>query len=90
MKKKNSKINDSNILGVTLQFVFTIIVVMMGIISLFFDNIFPYFEIVMALDLFIMAFNNYRIYKKPYLTIVYIVFCVFLIISSVLSFVGVI
>ncbi len=89
MEKKQNKIHEGNIIGVTLQFIVTIIVVVMGILSLFFDNIFPIFEIVMAIDLFIMAFNNYKIYKKAHLTIIYIAVGIFLIISSVLSYLGV-
>lgn len=89
MEKNKNKIHEGNIVGVTLQFIVTIVVVIMGILSLFVEGIFPFFEIVMAIDLFIMAFNNYKIYKKPYFTIIYIAVGIFLVASSVLAFLGV-
>ena len=90
MEKKNNKIHDGNILGVTLQFIVTIFVVVMGVLSLFFDDIFPIFEIIMAVDLFLMAYNNVKIYKQAHLTIIYIAVGIFLIITSVLGIIGVI
>ena len=43
MEKNKNKIHEGNIVGVTLQFIVTIVVVIMGILSLFVEGIFPFF-----------------------------------------------
>ena len=88
MEKK--KTVNSNIISVYLQIIITCVLVIVGIITLFRNSLFPILEIVMALDLLIVAYNNYKIYHKKKLTIVYLLFAILLILFGILSLGGVI
>ncbi len=94
MKKEENKvspINRYNILWVNIQAFITFAVLVLAILSLAIDEkYFILMEILVALDLFVMAFNNYRIYKRKNATILYVVVGIFLLIYALLSFLGVI
>mgnify|MGYP006916049641 CR=1 FL=1 len=89
-KKKNTKINEFNILGVNIQIVLTIIVVIFGLLYLIvgskFRNLFYLF---IGLDLIIMGYNNIKVFKKQGLTIVYFASGIALIIYTILAMIGV-
>ncbi len=88
MKKKGT-INQFNIVGVVFQFIVTVVVVIFGILSLFNKSYYSTFELVIGVDLFIMAYNNQKIYQKKNLTIIYLLVGLFLVISSILKMIGV-
>ena len=58
------KINEWNILGINIQIVVTIIVAILGILSLFLKQLFPFFQLAMAMDLFLLAYNNHKVYQR--------------------------
>ena len=90
MKNKKSKINEFNILGINIQFVLTIVVAVLGILSLIVSSkLFPFFYLFASLDLFAMSYNNYLVYHKKNITNAYIMAGVILLIYSILSFIGV-
>ena len=61
-----------------------------AILAFFIDaKYFVLFEIFMAIDLLIMAWNNQRVYQTPKVTILYIVVSICLWIHIVLSLLGV-
>ena len=82
MKKKN-KIHEFNILGAFLQALCTIIVLVLAIVSIMNHNIFPYFEIIMGIDLMIMAYNNKKIFQKEKLTLYYLIFGIIVLIIGI-------
>jgi len=84
-----NKINEFNILFVNLQLLFTIIVVVLLILS-FFINVGFWLELSLCFALSIMAYNNYKIYKKKKLTIVYISFAIIMFILFLLMLLGVV
>lgn len=88
MKKKGT-INQFNIVGVVFQFIVTVVVIIFGILSLFNKSYYYTFELVIGVDLFIMAYNNQKIYQKKNLTIIYLLVGLFLVISSILKMIGV-
>ena len=88
MKKKGT-INQFNIVGVVFQFIVTVVVVIFGILSLFDKSYYSTFELVIGVDLFIMAYNNQKIYQKKNLTIIYLLVGLLLVISSILKMIGV-
>ena len=90
MKEKKKIINEFNILGVNMQIVVTIAVLIFGGIYLFTKRFRSVFEILMAMDLFIMAYNNEMIYHKRKATVLYIIFGILLLVFAILSLVGVI
>ena len=84
MKKKN-KIHEFNILGAFLQVLCTIIVLVLAIVSIMNHNIFPYFEIIMGIDLMIMAYNNKKIFQKEKLTLYYLIFGIIVLIIGIIG-----
>ena len=86
----SQKISEINILGIILQIVVTIIVLVLGIISLFNNSFLSWFEIFIALDLMIMACNNIKIYQKKGFTFYYFIVGIFIFIIGILSMLGVI
>ena len=84
MKKKN-KIHEFNILGAFLQALCTIIVLVLAIVSIMNQNIFPYFEIFMGIDLMIMAYNNKKIFQKEKLTLYYLIFGIIVLIVGIIG-----
>jgi hypothetical protein len=89
-KKKISKINEFNILGINIQIILTVIVLIFGLLYLIvgskFRNIFYIF---IGLDLIVMGYNNIKIFKKQGATIVYFATGIALIIYTILSMIGV-
>ena len=84
-KKKISKINEFNILGINIQIILTVIVLIFGLLYLIvgskFRNIFYIF---IGLDLIVMGYNNIKIFKKQGATIVYFATGIALIIYTIL------
>ena len=89
MEKK--PIHEYNLLGVNIQFFLTLLVVVIGIVSIFLGKkYFIVFEFLVGLDLFAMAYNNEKIYKRKNYTILYIVSGIGMIVCGILSVLGVI
>lgn len=55
-----------------LQIVLAIFVVTFGIASLFQRELFIICEILVGLSMFVIAYNNQKIYKRKYMTAIYI------------------
>ena len=89
MEKKRQKISQFNILGVNLQILITIVVVVLGIICLLGHDLYFFLEVSIALDLLVMAYNNYKIYHKKNLTWIYIIVAVLVFIAAIVSKLGV-
>ena len=84
------KINEWNILGINIQIVVTIIVAVLGVLSLFLKQLFPFFQLAMSMDLFLLAYNNHKVYQRKKITLMYIVCGIILILFAVLLLLGVI
>ena len=81
---KISVINRFNIVFVDIQVIFTILVLIFGILYLFNSKMAIYFREFLILDLLMMAFNNYKIYKRINMTIVYLLVAIGLFICMVI------
>ncbi len=57
-----------------IQLILAFVLVIMLILSIFFNNIFRFCEILSGLLLWVMALNNHYFYKRKYLTVLYIIF----------------
>lgn len=86
---KNKRIDETNILFVNLQIVSTLASLIALIMYLFQRKMFPILCICLSLNLFVLAFNNYKIFKKKNYTIVYIIAGVVLLIYTILQMIGV-
>lgn len=92
MKNKNtnknvSVINKYNILPVMLQFIFTILLIIFGILYFVNDK---WFLLILGLDLMVMGYNNNIIYRRKNFTFLYVVFGIIVLFISLLIFLGVI
>ena len=75
-------------IGIYIQFVITFFVLIFGLISFFRHGFYPIFELSMGFDLLLMAYNNHVVHKNK-VTILYFIFGFLLIVSGVLSVLGV-
>ena len=91
-KKKISKINEFNILGVTIQVILTVLVLVFVLLALIVNSkFFPYVYLFMGLDLLIMAYNNKRVFNKDKkMSMLYLEFGIVIIIYAILKLIGVI
>ena len=87
---KNSKINKYNIVFINLQLIFTLLIIILGI-AYFIDHDYDkWFELMLGIDLIIMGYNNYLIYKRAYFTTMYMIVGIIVIIISIFNFLGVV
>ena len=77
-------------LSYKIQIVLSVLLLVVGIITLFYRKLFPVLEIVIACDLFCLAYNNNKLFKRKELTTMYIVFGVLVLIVGLLSLFGVV
>ena len=68
-----------------IQFLLTIAIFIVGIITVFNNNIINIFYGLLALDLLTLAYNNYKFFKKKYMNYFYILFATYLIISIIIN-----
>ena len=85
---KQNKINEKNILFVNLQIIVTIASLISFIMYLFNKKMFIIMCICLIINLFILAFNNYKIFRKKNFTIIYLVSGVLLALYLIISMVG--
>ena len=91
MKRNESVLNKFNLFWAIVQGLLTILVVVFSILCLFFGgNYTVALEMISSLDLLVIAYNNYKIYKKSSLTILYLVTGIVLFCYSLLTIFGVI
>lgn len=80
MKKSITKINpkvmkkkkDNTKLFLTIQFILTILLVVLGILSFIYKDLFFYFKLLIGITIIDMGINNQLIYKRLYATYVYL------------------
>ena len=86
---KKSVINRTNILFVDIQVFLTCLVIILFIIALFNKKMIIGVEISLVLALLCMAYNNFKIYKRKFATIMYMVVAVVILVLLVLRLLGV-
>lgn len=80
MKKNN--------IGLITQLILCIASVIFFIISMFEKSFFELAEIMISLTLFAMAYNNAKTYKRKYFTVIYVIFGLFLLISTIIGIIN--
>lgn len=78
----NKKIDE---LGIFLQVVLAAAVVISFITSLFIGPLLIVTYSLMSLILFVLSYNNYTIYKRKYMTVVYFIFGFIVILMTILG-----
>ncbi len=72
VKEKEKKYNYLKVLMI-IQFILTISLIVLGIITVFNNDLLYVFELVLGITLIDMGINNYLIYKRNSLTILYLI-----------------
>lgn len=84
-KSKINKINSFNILAVDIQIIFTVLSIILAIVSLFNNSFFRIFKLSLGFSLLIMGYNNQKIFKRKNTTILYVIAGVILVIVGCLG-----
>ena len=80
-KEKTNKIINSILIN--LQVVCTIVAIILFIIFIFKREVWIYLGLLLGFSLFLMAYNNYVIYKKKYMTIIFTIMGLSLVVYSI-------
>lgn len=78
---------SSKEVGLLVQAILTELMLIFGIINLISDVFMPAFYAIIAMIMFTMAYNNVKFYKKKYMTSVYIVLGLFVLITTLVEYV---
>ena len=70
--KATKKKNDNTKIFITIQFILTILLLVLGILSFIYKDLFFYFKLLLAITIIDMGINNQLIYKRLYATYVYL------------------
>ena len=89
-KAKNRQEKNFSYLKVLiiLQFILTIGLIIFGIVTIFKTDLLYIFEIFLGATLLVMGLNNFLIYKRKYLTILYIIVGLGSIMLAILKLLG--
>ena len=88
----NTKIIDlreysSDEVGLLAQVVLIELLLIFAIINLITDIFMPAFYAILAMIMFVMAYNNKRVYKKKYMTTIYVIVGLFVAITTLVEYV---
>ena len=78
MKKKKN-------IWIYLQLFLTLLVIILFILLLCKVKVVTYLRFVLALDLFVIAYNNQKIYKRKVFTVIYVLAGLFILIAAFLG-----
>lgn len=87
-KNKNDKLFIEYVtknIGMTIQTILMVVVVVLGITTIFNKSFNTAFMIVMGVTLLVLAYNNHKIYKRKLFTILYIAGAILAIVSGILG-----
>ena len=77
----------SDQVGLLVQTIFTELVLIFGIITIISEAFLPAFYAIISMTLFTMAYNNKHFFKKKYMTSVYIITGLFVLITTIVEYV---
>ena len=73
---------------IVIQFILTITVIIFGIVTIFNTDLLYIFELILGIALLVMGLNNYLIYKRKNLTILYLIIGLGSLILAILKLLG--
>lgn len=83
----NLKEYSSKEVGLLVQVVLTELMLIFAIINLISDVFMPAFYAIIVMIMFTMAYNNQKFYKKKYMTSVYVVVGIFVLVTTLVEYV---
>ena len=75
-------------IGLFIQVILTELLIIFGIICLISNIFLPVFYAILTMLMFTLSYNNNKFYKKKYMTIVYILFGIFILVTTLLEYIG--
>lgn len=73
--------------GLLVQAVLIEILLIFAIVNLVSDAFMPAFYAILAMIMFVMAYNNKKVYKKKYMTSVYTIVGLFVLITTIVEYI---
>ena len=73
-------------LGLFIQAILTELLIIFGIINFITDKFLPVFFAIIVMLMFNMSYNNYKFYKKKYMTIIYIIVGIFVLVTTIMEY----
>ena len=83
----NLKEYSSKEVGLLVQVVLIELLLIFGVVNLITDVFMPAFYAILTMIMFVMAYNNKKVYKKKNMTSVYIIVGMFVLISTIVEYV---
>ena len=77
---------SSKEVGLLVQAVLTELMIIFSIINLISDIFMPAFYAIIVMIMFTMAYNNVKFYKKKYMTSVYVIVGIFVLITTLVEY----
>ena len=89
MKTKIVELKEysSDDVGLLIQVVLTELMIIFAVINLISDALMPAFYVIVSMIMFTMAYNNIRIYKKRYMTPIYVIVGIFVLITTIVEYI---
>ena len=78
---------SSNEVGLLVQVVLIELLLIFAIINLITDIFMPAFYAILSMIMFVMAYNNKKIYKRKYMTRVYVIIGIFVAVSTIVEYI---
>lgn len=78
---------ESKEVGLLVQAILTELMIIFGIIMMISDAFMPAFYAIISMIMFTMAYNNIKFYKKKYMTSVYVIVGLFVLVSTIMEYV---
>lgn len=73
-------------IGMFIQLVLGVAIIIMMLISIFTDVLYTPLQILIVPELCIMAYNNQKVYKRKYMTFIYLAIALYILVSLIISF----
>ena len=89
MKTKIVELKEysSNEVGLLVQVVLIELLLIFAVINLITDVFMPAFYAILSMIMFVMAYNNQKIYKKKNMTKIYLIVGIFVTVSTIMEYV---
>ena len=71
--------------GINMQFIMFLLFIIFLIISIFVKGLDILLYIIMSLLLFLMSYNNYKIYKRKYMSPIYLIFGIIVLVKVIME-----
>ncbi len=83
----NLKEYSSKEVGLLVEAILVEVMIIFGVITLISNAFLPAFYMILAMIMFTMAYNNKKFFKKKYMTSVYVIVGLFILVTTLLEYI---